>query len=142
MSRSGYSCDLEPLELGRYRRQVQCASLGKRGQQFFRDLVAALDALPEKRLIKEEIQRTDGEVCALGAVGKLRGLPAEKLNEYVRQSDNDALGREFNIARQLAAETQHENDEGWYNETPENRWARMRAWAVENIVPEKLKEGG
>jgi hypothetical protein len=42
-------------------------------------LVAALDAMPDKRLIAHEL-RKNGEVCALGSVGAARGLDLEALD--------------------------------------------------------------
>lgn len=48
MSRSGYSNDGENIAM--WRGQVASAIRGKRGQAFLRELVEALDAMPEKRL--------------------------------------------------------------------------------------------
>lgn len=54
MSRSGYTDDDDdPLATGRWRAQVRSAIRGKRGQAFLRELIAALDAMPEKALITE-----------------------------------------------------------------------------------------
>ncbi len=137
MSRSGYSDDCENLNL--YRGTVERATRGKRGQRFFRDLVAALDALPAKRLVANELQKTDGEVCALGALGKYKGAPLEAVDTY----DTNALGKTFDIAHQLAAETMFVNDDDfeYREETPEQRWERVRKWAIEQIrvTPEELE---
>lgn len=124
MSRSGYSCDIDGLELGRWRAQVASAGRGKRGQAFFRDLVAALDAMPEKRLTKNYLE-VDGEVCALGALGRARGIDISDLDSL----DYERLGETFGIAHQLAQEVMFENDEPW-DTTPEERWRRMRGWAA------------
>lgn len=123
MSRSGYHDDLDILDLGRWRGQVASAIRGKRGQAFLKEMIEALDALPEKRLIKNEI--VEGcEVCALGAVGKKRGLDLDSLDPH----DHDGLGNTFGVAHQLVQEIEWENDEGGWNETPEQRWTRVRAW--------------
>jgi hypothetical protein len=45
MSRSGYSDDLDPLALGRWRGRVASAMRGKRGQAFLREMLAAMDAM-------------------------------------------------------------------------------------------------
>lgn len=68
MSRSGYcdDYDCDPLPLGRWRGQVASAIRGKRGQAFLRELVAALDAMPEKRLIANDLEQA-GNVCAIAA---------------------------------------------------------------------------
>lgn len=63
MSRSGYIDELDQWDLIRYRGQVASAIRGKRGQAFLRDLLAALDAMPEKRLIAGTFERDDGDMC-------------------------------------------------------------------------------
>ena len=75
MSRSGYSDsdDFDYWELNLYRANVERAISGKRGQAFLRELIAALDALPEKKLISESLADADG-VCALGSVARSRGI--------------------------------------------------------------------
>lgn len=129
MSRSGYSDDCE--NLGLWRGAVQRATTGYRGQHFLRKLRDALDAMPVKRLIAGEIANTSGEVCALGSVD-----PAARLDP----EDRKAVGQHFGIAPALAAEIVYENDEHFnywsrgVNETPEQRWIRMRAWVDEQIV--------
>lgn len=139
MSRSGYSDDCENIAM--WRGQVASASRGKRGQTFFRDLITALDAMPEKRLIKGDIRDDSGCVCALGALGAARGFDLDTIDPYAY----DELGAKFNIAHQLAQEVMYENDEGstihevngeWVRETPELRWQRVRAWAVEQLTPD------
>ncbi len=130
MSRSGYTDDFdEEWRLWFYRSAVESAIKGRRGQQFLRDLIIALDALPVKRLIEGELEE-GGEVCALGSVGKMRGLSMEGIDT----SDRDELSRLFGIAPSMAAEVMYENDEGAFrSETPEHRWVRVRQWAVENV---------
>lgn len=132
MSRSGYSDDLGPLALGRWRAIIASATRGKRGQQFFRDLVAALDAMPEKRLVSSKLETDDGAVCALGALGRHRGVDLASVDTY----DWEQLGKTFNVAEQLAQEVMFENDESW-SDTPEQRWRHIRAWAERQIRPVK-----
>ncbi len=129
MRRSGYNDDYEDNSLWLWRGAVAQAIRGKRGQQFLRDLVAALDAIPSKRLIANELE--DGaEVCALGSVGKMRGISMTEVDPY----DRDEMSRLFGIAPAMAAEIMYENDEGNFgSETPEARWERVRRWATENI---------
>lgn len=113
MSRSGYSDDYgddygddDPLALGRYRAQVNSAIRGKRGQALLRELLAALDAMPEKRLVAGELEE-DGEFCALGVVGQARGLNLAAIDTY----DAESLAPQFNIAEQLAREIMWVNDD-------------------------------
>lgn len=109
MSRSGYCDDYgddDPLALGRYRAQVASAIRGKRGQALLRELLAALDAMPDKQLVAGELE-ADGQFCALGVVGQARGLNLGTIDTY----DVESLGGTFNIADQLAREIMWVNDE-------------------------------
>jgi hypothetical protein len=132
MSRSGYSDDLDDLELGRWRAQVNSAIRGRRGQSFFRNLVAALDALPEQRLVSSVLQDPDGEVCALGAALKHVGKECP-ISEDEDDFDSDWTAAQLDIATQLVQETAWQNDEGGWSETAEKRWERMRKWAEANL---------
>jgi hypothetical protein len=96
-------------------------------QSFLREMLEALDAMPVKRLISEELQDDGGQVCSLGAVGVKRSIDLSSLDPY----DYDALGTTFGIAHQLAQEIMFLNDDRY--ETPENRWHRMRRWVVEQL---------
>ena len=125
MSRSGYSDDCEHVQL--WRQAVDRAVKGARGQHFLRKLRTALDALPEKRLIAHEIVNDQGEVCALGALDPDKTLDPE---------DPETVAQHFGIARAMAAEIVYMNDEWWRtDETPEERWSRMRQWVEEQIIP-------
>jgi hypothetical protein len=131
MSRSGYTDDYDDQwSLIRYRGAVTSALRGKRGQAFLRELIAALDALPEKILIAFELQ-AEGSFCAIGAVGAMRGVDMSKLDiEDARQIANT-----FGIADAMVREIEWMNDEAApYNETPAARWQRMRDWAERNLI--------
>lgn len=169
MSRSGYCDDFEDaLAHGRWRAQVASATRGKRGQKLLKDMLAALDAMPEKRLvagvleISSEIDERnaqawaklfddpaaaqryrdaqvatrpasykEGDVCALGALGRVRGLDMANLDP--EQPEDVAAA--FDVAEPLAREIVYMNDEGTYrSETPEERWKRMRDWVASQIV--------
>lgn len=132
MGRSGYSEDCENgWQLIRWRGAVASAFRGRRGQAFLREMLAALDALPEKKLISHDLQQ-DGCVCALGAVGMARGMDMSKIDP----EDHDSVAGKFGVAHAMACEIMFENDEAagyWQIETPENRFARMRRWIVSEI---------
>lgn len=137
MSRHGYSEDgWDDAESQwrsiRWSGQVASAIRGKRGQAFFVALVEALDAMPEKKLIAGDLEK-EGAVCALGCLGRHRGIDMSKLDS----ENHDALGETFNIAHQLAAEVMYVNDEAWAK-SDEERWARVRAWALRQIRPDTL----
>lgn len=130
MSRSGYTDGGDPLDLGRWRAIIASATRGKRGQSFFRELLTALDAMTEKKLVHGELQDDSGCVCTLGAGAAAKGVDPNTLDTY----DYPKLGETFDIAHQLAQEVMYENDEGsWGNENPERRWERMREWVSQQI---------
>lgn len=131
MSRSGYSDDCENLQL--WRGAVERAIKGQRGQAFLKEMLIALDSLPQKRLIAHELIE-DGEVCAIGSVGLMRGIDMTKLNvEYP-----DHIGAAFGIATSMVQEIEFMNDDDFSygpETTPEKRWESMRKWVLENIFP-------
>ena len=133
MSRFGYSDSIDSWEFIRWRGAVASAIRGKRGQRLLRDLVAALDAMPEKRLISDALVY-DGDYCALGAVGTARNIRMDHLDPDEVSEVAEAL----DIAEALAAEIAFLNDyePPWWREreNPEKRWARMRAWAEKHLA--------
>ena len=140
MGRSGYTDDCDdPLDMGRWRAQVASAIRGKRGQAFLRDLLEALDNMPDKRLIAEDIVDENGCMCTLGVIGAKRGFDLDSLDPY----EHEDLARKFNIAAQLVQEIEFENDEAVWRgrEDPEQRWKRMRDWVASHIRSESGKDG-
>lgn len=143
MSRSGY-IDFDPtdrdemLTLGRWRGIIASAIRGKRGQRMLRDLRAALEALPERKLVTNRLVEDDGCVCTLGALAKARGVDLSAADDAYDQ-DGDAeelgvtLGEVFDVAPQLAQEVMYWNDEAYWSLTPERRWKAMHDWICENI---------
>lgn len=130
MSRCGYVEYLDNWTLIRWRGQVASATRGKRGQAMLKELLEALDAMPEKRLIAHDLER-DGEFCTLGVLGAKRGIPLHKLDTW----DYDGIAGEFNIAPPLVQEIEYMNDEWCENMTPEQRWEKMRDWVEQQIKP-------
>jgi hypothetical protein len=129
MSRSGYNDDIDQWQLIRWRGAVASAIKGKRGQAFLKEMLAALDALPEPQLIARELDDGEGAVCALGAVGKARGLDMSALDP----DDAETVAFRFGIPDALTREIVFENDESGRFEMPEARFARMRAWVASQI---------
>lgn len=137
MSRSGYveDWDGDDWQYALCRGRVVRAFKGKRGQAFLKDMLAALDAMPEKRLIAHELQTSEGAVCAIGSVGRLRGVDMSKLDP----EDVEGVAGTFDIAPSMAREIVYENDEGGHHdETPEDRYARIRKWIVSEIIPDPV----
>jgi hypothetical protein len=132
MSRSGYTEDYgyeDPLVLGRWRGMVASAIRGKRGQAFLKELLVALDDMPDKRLITEELA-AEGDVCTLGALGRKRQLDLARLDPEAYWD----VAATFGVASPLVQEIVFMNDEGGhYNESPWARYERMRSWVIENL---------
>lgn len=129
MSRSGYSDDIDQWALIKWRGQVASAIRGKRGQKLLREMLAALEAMPEKRLVKGDLETPEGDVCALGALGKVRGIDMAQVDP----EDPPQVAAAFDIAEQLAQEIAYENDEYYSNETPEQTYERMKRWVSAQI---------
>jgi hypothetical protein len=138
MSRSGYDNDYEGTYPGEFWEQaVKNAIRGKRGQKFLRDLLDALDAMPEKALIANRLRDEDGSVCALGAVCVRRGIdtkPLEPIDEHDMEHW-DPLATALKIAPALVREVEYRNDDGWIDMTPEARYQDVYRWVQSQIRP-------
>lgn len=132
MSRSGYDDDCSGAELNLWRGAVDRAIRGKRGQAFLREMLEALDAMPEKRLASSVlVDQETGECCAMGAVALKRGLDTSAVDP----GDRVEVSALFGIAESMAAEIAFENDDDFgETTTPERRWEYMRAWTVRHLA--------
>jgi hypothetical protein len=154
MSRSGYIDDYDDdLAIGRWRGAVKSAIEGRRGQSFLRDLLVALEALPEKKLIAGNMERKVMQsisswglievdcVCAIGAVGKARGVDMSGIDRLIEEFQDDYGGNvsdevagAFNISNALAREIMFMNDEaGRWDETLEQRYKRVVCWVKAHL---------
>ena len=129
MSRSGYSDGCEGWELIRWRGAVASAIRGKRGQKLLRNLLAALDAMPSKRLIEGELE-ADGEVCALGRLGRMQGMDMSKLDP----TEPEEVASAFGVSVALVKEITFVNDEWNWRETPEKRYEVVRSWVAKQLA--------
>lgn len=161
MSRSNYTCDNENnWGFICYRGAVASAINGKRGQTLLQDLAKALDAMPVKQLIADELE-VAGEFCTLGVLGRARCLDMAEIDP----TESSVIAKTFDIAEAMAREIVYENDDvietyewvrhelygpirpGWPDfgrhartvrvDLPEDqvaakRWAHMRKWVAEN----------
>lgn len=144
MSRHGYNeGDPDNWATIRWQGALKRAIEGKRGQAFLRELAAALDAMPEKRLIAGNLIDDDGEVCALGAVGRARGM-TDLADINLDVECHDVVAEAFAMSETLAREVQYQNDEEctWPRAgfTPEMRWQSVRKWVSEKLT-EAAKPG-
>ena len=161
MSRSGYSDDCDGWALIRWRGAVESAIRGQRGQAMLRELVQALDALPEKCLAADSLVNSEGDYCAFGALGLARGMDLAAIDP----EDSAGVARAFGVSDALAREVMHRNDDdntwlwvdvefcgpvrphypdyGRHTKTVRvhnddhlrERWQRMKAWAAANLKP-------
>jgi hypothetical protein len=131
MSRHGYTDDGDDdnLAMGRWIGRVRSAIRGKRGQAFLREMIAALDAMPEKKLARSVLVGAEGEVCAMGCVLKARGTDVTNVDPEEYETVAEVTG----LAEAMVREIAYENDEGSWRETDEQRWTRMRKWAEKEI---------
>ena len=126
MSRSGYSDEGDNWSMIRWRGAVAAAIRGKRGQEFLREALSVLDAMPAKELARATLE-ADGQYCTIGAMMHSRGI------EMSWDGPED-IAKKLRSTHALVAEIIYENDEySWLKETPSERWVRMRAWVVGNI---------
>jgi hypothetical protein len=135
MSRHGLydASDIDDvLAYGRWRGAVASAVRGKHGQAFLRELLAALDSIESQRLIGESLENEHGEVCALGAVGRARGLDLKSVD----YEDPEAVAKFFGINEKLAQEIMWVNDEHIHrNNAPAmaQRYHDVREWVLGHI---------
>jgi hypothetical protein len=88
MSRSGYTDDgdFDNWAMIRWRGAVTKAINGKRGQAFLKEMLACPDAMLVKKLVHGELETKDGAVCALGSIGKSRGIDMSSIDPHDRDT--------------------------------------------------------
>lgn len=143
MGRHGYVDDLDQQAQAMWTGRVLSAIRGQRGQAMLRDLGAALDAMPTKRLVARSLQTQDGDVCTLGCLAAAKGMDFTEYSdadEYDLQELNGELAAAFDVAECMVQEIEWNNDEcGKHDESPEERWTRMRRWVKRH--ERQAKEG-
>jgi len=140
VNRSGYSDDYDGGHYELYRASVERSLKGKRGQAFLREMVAALEAMPEKELSAGRLVDEHGDCCALGAVA-LRRYPRETVEMLDLDAyDSGRMSDVFGISESMAREIAWLNDEGvTYDalkegETPDqHRHRTVLAWAKRHL---------
>lgn len=145
--RVNYSEDEDfPGQFELWQANCQRSLKGKAGQAALRELETALLALPEKRLIADKLQAPDGEVCALGALGRFKGVevPISTDNNY---NDDDCLERleqeeaviqfgvDLGVPYMVSVAIVERNDGGsYFDDTPEGRYTAMLTWVQRQLV--------
>lgn len=143
MSRSGYADEWddsdEELEktIALWRAEIKEAVEGESGQAFLREMLGAMDALPAKRLIPFNLVAHTGETCALGSVCVARGLDVTdiEMDDEENPDVHYQVAEVLKVPHALACEVMWANDDaGKYDETPEERFARMRLWIEKRVL--------
>lgn len=130
MSRINYSEEEDyPGQFDLWQANCDRSLKGKSGQEELLVLRDALLAMPDKRLIHGSLVAEDGEVCAIGAYAKHKGLDLQKFDP---EDETDAVGIEAGMPKLVAWKVVEMNDiELDSRISPENRYAKMLQW-VEN----------
>ena len=103
---------------------------GRQGQVELKELRAALLALPQKRLILGLLEDEQGDLCAIGAYAKRKGLD---LSKYDVDSDTPDVGIEGGMPRLVAWKVVEMNDIEFDHLTPEKRYEQMLAWVESKL---------
>jgi hypothetical protein len=152
--RINYSEDEDfPGQFNLWQANCQRSINGKAGQKALRELEQALVALPDKRLIAGELQTADGEVCAIGALLKYRGIEKTEADPEEMEEVGIELGLPPLVAWKVVCQNDIEID-GRYLEvfgphhptyrfagrdmrlvsvTPGERYEKMLAWVRKQI---------
>ncbi len=161
MSRSGYTDDIDNhWHHIMWRGRVASSIRGKRGQAMLRELMDALDAMPNKRLYPNSFATAEGEYCTLGVLGAARGTKMDDLGDAEEGCDERLVADRFGVAAPLVQEIMYMNDEAvdsyrlktveicgpirpWWSHTksvcvnddeaPARRWRVMRDWVAQQI---------
>lgn len=142
MSRISYSEEEDfPGQFGLWQANCRRSLRGKQGQEELRVLRDALLALPEKRLVQDYLETEDGEVCAIGAYAKYKGMD---LTKFHPEDATDEVGIAGGMPALVAWKVVQMNDMefGRYSYaqtereliTAERRYALMLAWVESNLV--------
>lgn len=128
----------DPLDWGRYEAAKRATLRGKRSQAFLRELVAALDALPQPELSEGALgDRRTGCVCVLGAIALAQGDSFDDLAKDNGNWSPDDAAKWYSISPTLANEIISANDD-WRDgnavDVRRSRWRHVRAWAVHHLI--------
>lgn len=137
MSRIGYSDEEDwPGQFELWQANCRRSLHGKQGQEELRSLREALLALPDKRLIHGSLVDTDGEVCAVGAYARHKGLD---LQGFDPEDATDEVAVCAGMPSLVAWKVVEMNDQQFHRRfTPEERYAGMLAW-VEKQLSQSLR---
>jgi hypothetical protein len=117
---------------------------GKAGQAALRELERALLSLPSRRLIEGALQDATGDVCAIGALARHRGVIAEIKASH---QEMEEVGVELGMPRLVAWKLIELNDVELSSQdrhrqiTPEQRYERVLAWVQRQLAQAEAASG-
>ena len=137
MSRINYTEDEDfPGQFELWQANCDRSLKGRKGQRELQVLREALLALPVKHLAHGVLETADGEMCAIGAYAKHKGLD---LSHFDPDYASDEVGKAVGMPPLVAWKVVEMNDEWFGHEfTPEQRYKKMLAW-VESLLTEGVK---
>lgn len=139
--RIGYSDEEDyPGQFALWQANCKRSLDGRCGQQALRDLRDELLAMPSKRLIVGDLAG-EGEVCAVGALLRHRGIAQselERLNGSTDPADwyTDEIASRYGVPPLVAWKLVELNDmelAAFRDATPEQRYVEVLAWVNEHI---------
>jgi hypothetical protein len=129
-----------PGECELFRANVDRSLRGKKGQQELRELRDALLALRKKRLIAGALTDTKGNVCAIGAYAKHKGM--DPASFYLWKIDPLVLGESCGMPDLVAWRIVEMNDVDLAGINPNHRYDMMLGWVESKICRlGKIKAG-
>lgn len=132
MSRISYSDEENyPGQFDLWQANCRRSLRGKQGQEELRVLRDALLALPDKRLIHGSLIDEEGEICAIGAYAKHKGLDLEKFDP---EDSTDEVGIEAGMPSLVAWKVVEMNDMELSDLTPEQRYTKMLEWVDSQLT--------
>jgi len=96
-----------PGQFALWQANIQRSLQGKAGQRALREFEAALLALPEKRLLREQLYDDEGGVCAVGCYARYKGVD---LSKFDPEDESDEVGVVAGMPRLVAWSVVELND--------------------------------
>jgi hypothetical protein len=132
MSRISYSEDEDyPGQFELWQANCMRSIHGNKGKEELRILREALLALPQKRLTYGALVEPDGEVCAIGAYARHKGID---LSQFDPEDASDEAGVAAGMPAMAAWKIVEMNDFEFAHLTPERRYSKMLEWVEQQLV--------
>jgi hypothetical protein len=129
------SFDGEYVPEGLWNQRLSATLYSKRGKERLREFASILDAMPEKKLIANTLER-EGQVCFVGAICRAKGveMPKPRYDDDCDIYDTAESGQRAGIPWTLAWTMGSLNDNQWGRLSPEERWLAARRWIDEQLA--------